>query len=101
MLGRWRRAGALEAVMKDGNRFVDCDMHIIEPADLFERYMDPAFKSRITAPVRKTSSTSSGTAGVPRWIVDGLPMGNDGNTSQYNRIRGPLAAARGNENVRF
>jgi hypothetical protein len=24
-----------EAAMKDGLRFVDCDMHIMEPADLF------------------------------------------------------------------
>jgi len=26
--------------MKDGLRFVDCDMHIMEPPDLFERYLD-------------------------------------------------------------
>ena len=33
--------------MKDGLRFVDCDMHIMEPADLFERYLDPAFRQRL------------------------------------------------------
>ena len=30
--------------MKDGLRFVDSDMHIMEPPDLFERYLDPKFK---------------------------------------------------------
>ena len=30
--------------MKDGLRFVDCDMHIMEPPDLFERYLDPKFR---------------------------------------------------------
>ena len=32
--------------MKDGLRFVDCDMHVMEPPDLFDRYLDPAFRSR-------------------------------------------------------
>ena len=27
--------------MKDGLKFVDCDMHIMEPPDLFDRYLDP------------------------------------------------------------
>jgi hypothetical protein len=31
--------------MKDGLRFVDCDMHIMEPPDLFARYLDPRFRS--------------------------------------------------------
>ena len=31
--------------MKEGYRFVDCDMHIMEPPDLFDKYLDPAFKS--------------------------------------------------------
>ena len=32
--------------MKDGLRFVDSDMHVMEPPDLFERYLDPKFKER-------------------------------------------------------
>ena len=28
--------------MKEGLRFVDSDMHIEEPGDLFERYLNPA-----------------------------------------------------------
>lgn len=31
---------------KDGKRLMDSDMHIIEPPDLWERYIDPAFKNR-------------------------------------------------------
>src|SRR4029450_6461173 len=30
--------------VKDGLRFVDCDMHIMEPPDLFDRYLDPRCK---------------------------------------------------------
>lgn len=37
--------------MKDGLRFVDCDMHIMEPPDLFEKYLDPKFKDRVILPV--------------------------------------------------
>ena len=37
--------------MKDGLRFVDCDMHIMEPVDLFDRYLDPRFKDRVTSVV--------------------------------------------------
>ena len=37
--------------MKAGLRFVDCDMHIMEPPDLFERYLDPKFKDRVILPV--------------------------------------------------
>ena len=37
--------------MKDGLRFVDCDMHIMEPPDLFDRYLDPRFKERVILPL--------------------------------------------------
>ena len=39
--------------MKDGLRFVDCDMHIMEPPDLFERYLDARFKERVILPDRQ------------------------------------------------
>ena len=38
--------------MKDGYRFVDCDMHIMEPPDLFDKYLDPKFKDRVTSSVQ-------------------------------------------------
>ena len=34
--------------MKDNLRFVDSDMHVMEPPDLFERYLDPKFKDRVS-----------------------------------------------------
>ena len=40
--------------MKDGLRFVDCDMHVMEPADLFERYLDPIFRDRVTVNIDST-----------------------------------------------
>ena len=39
--------------------------------------------------------------GRPLWFFDGTPTSNDGNTSQYNRIRGPLVSKRANTNVMF
>jgi len=38
--------------MKDGMLVADCDMHIFEPADLWQRYIDPAY--RHAAPVGLT-----------------------------------------------
>ncbi len=32
--------------MKNGFKVMDSDMHIIEPPDLWQRYIDPAFKDR-------------------------------------------------------
>src|SRR4051794_7679506 len=46
--------------MKQGLRFVDCDMHIMEPTDLFDKYLDPAFKSRITSATRPTDGGATG-----------------------------------------
>ena len=43
--------------MKEGMRFVDCDMHVMEPANLFENYLDPKFKDRVI-------SASDGRAGA-------------------------------------
>src|SRR5262249_38591635 len=44
-------SGSQEDVMKEGLRFVDCDMHIMEPPDLFEKYLDPKFRSRVILPI--------------------------------------------------
>ena len=87
--------------MKEGYRFVDCDMHIMEPTDLFEKYLDPAFKPRITSAMQPVDGGSTGMRRRPLWFFDGAPTSNDGNVSQYNRIRGPLIGARGNKNVMF
>ncbi len=66
--------------MKDGLRFVDCDMHIQEPGDLFERYLDPAFKSRVTTVVSANGKLRRG-----GWIIDGLPTSMDVDLQQYRK----------------
>ena len=87
--------------MKEGYRFVDCDMHIMEPMDLFDKYLDPAFKPRITSSMTRLDGGATGMRGRPLWYFDGTPTSNDGNISQYNRIRGPLVSTRANKNVMF
>ena len=31
--------------MRNGYRFIDSDAHVIEPADMFEKYLEPQFRS--------------------------------------------------------
>ena len=50
--------------MKEGYRFVDCDMHIMEPVDLFEKYLDPAFRHRVTSSPRPTNSLDGAAAAL-------------------------------------
>ena len=50
--------------MKDGFRVIDADRHVIEPSDLWDRYMDPRFRGRVTI-------TGPGQAGR---FVDGQPV---------------------------
>ena len=78
--------------MKEGYRFVDCDMHIMEPPDLFDKYLDPEFKHRVTLSVRRSTGGPTGMRGRPLWYFDGAPTSHDGNVAQYNRIRGPLVS---------
>ena len=88
--------------MKEGYRFVDCDMHIMEPTDLFDKYLDPAFKPRITSAMRRGRRRQHRDAAAAACgSSTARPTSNDGNVSQYNRIRGPLVGARGNKNVMF
>src|SRR5687767_3267122 len=55
---------AEEEAMKDGLRFVDSDMHIMEPPDLFDRYLDPKFKHRVTVQVGADGRPKRGAAGL-------------------------------------
>ena len=79
--------------MKDGLRFVDCDMHVMEPADLFERYLDPQFKDRISVPVASDGRTPRGPAAFGLVMIDGLPI-LDSDLQQYRKRRraGPTQA---------
>src|SRR5260370_34919972 len=61
----------VEGAMKDGLRFVDSDMHVMEPPDLFDRYLDPAFKHRVSLPVGADGAPCRGPAGLT--LADWLP----------------------------
>ena len=69
--------------MKDELRFVDSDMHVQEPGDLFEKYLDPAFKSRVT-----TSVQADGKLSRRGWIIDGLPSSIDVDLQQHRKRTG-------------
>src|SRR6185436_13326157 len=68
--------------MKDGLRFVDSDMHIMEPPDLFDRYLDPAFKHRITVPIGADGKPNRGPSGLA--LIDGQPT-SDIDLQQYRK----------------
>ena len=66
--------------MKDDLRFVDSDMHIMEPPDLFERYLDPRFRHRVRLPIGADGRARRGTL-----VVDGLPTTMDAEMQQYRK----------------
>jgi hypothetical protein len=70
--------------MKDGLRFVDCDMHIMEPPDLFERYLDKRFRERVVLPIGKDGRPRRGTI-----VIDGLPTTQDAELQQYRKRARP------------
>jgi len=51
--------------MKDGFKVFDGDMRVLEPPDLWERYIDPAFRDR---PPRESAESPMDLLGV---LVDG------------------------------
>src|SRR2546425_9251212 len=70
--------------MKDGLRFYDCYIHIMEPPDLFERYLDPTFKERVVLPIGADGRPVRGTI-----VVDGLPTTMDAELQQYRKKSRP------------
>ena len=77
--------------MKDGLRFVDCDMHIMEPVDLFERYLDARFKDRVMLQVGADGRPRRGTI-----VIDGLPTTRDAELQQYRKKSKPGDSAPAN-----
>jgi predicted TIM-barrel fold metal-dependent hydrolase len=71
--------------MKDGLRFVDSDMHVMEPPDLFDRYLDPKFKHRVLVPV--------GADGKPQRIIGAIIVDgeqtSDSDLQQYRKRSRP------------
>ena len=59
--------------MKNGYRILDSDIHVIEPASLFEDFLDGPFRSRM--PVMRRSDVT----GVDTWVIDGqvFPIWNE------------------------
>ena len=54
--------------MKNGFRVMDSDLHVMEPGDLYERYLEEEY--RASAPKYMGRSR----ADVPYWLVDGQPI---------------------------
>ncbi len=50
---------------RNGFRVLDSDLHVIEPRDLYERYLDPRYQPRAPRPLDARQ------AYVSNWIVDG------------------------------
>ena len=73
--------------MKDKLRFVDSDMHVMEPPDLFERYLDPKFKDRVSVRVGADGRPNRGPAGMI--LIDGLPT-SDSDLQQYRKRTRPV-----------
>jgi uncharacterized protein len=92
--------------MKDGLRFVDSDMHVMEPPDLFERYLDPKFRERVSVRVGADGRPSRGPAGTI--LIDGEPT-SDTDLQQYRKrlrsgatkVISPLAGSRLQETNRL
>ncbi len=90
--------------MKDGMQFVDCDMHVMEPADIFDRYLDPKFKDRVL-----TSAPAGGKPGMGRVVIDGLSRNGDEEPQQYRKPnrsvassdRQPLSGSRSTDYLNF
>jgi predicted TIM-barrel fold metal-dependent hydrolase len=54
--------------VRDGFKVIDADRHLMEPADLWVRYLEPRYRDRAPAQVGRWSAT---------WVVDGV-QNNDG-----------------------
>ncbi len=92
--------------MKDNLRFVDSDMHVMEPPDLFERYLDPKYRDRVTVKLGAHGRPVRGAAGLI--LIDGQPT-SDNDLQQYRKPRSsaktkvisPLAGSRLQETDRL
>ena len=74
--------------MKDGMRFVDCDMHIMEPVDLFRKYLDPKFHDRVVLAVDQHGNPKRGPI-----IIDNEPTSRDLELEQHRKRNQPKGHA--------
>ena len=66
--------------MKDGLRFVDSDMHVIEPAAFLDEYLDPKFKHRVSWQVGPDRRPLRG-----EYVYDNQSITMDGELQKYRR----------------
>ena len=81
--------------MKDGLRFVDSDMHVHEPPDIFDKYLDPKFKDRVVAPAGSDGRTRRGDV-----RADGVSGRGDLGLQQYRKRTLPRIALSASVNSR-
>ena len=55
-------------MVKNGLRVMDSDLHLMEPPDLFERYLAPVHQARAPRPSRNQPGHYAG------WLLDGQPV---------------------------
>ena len=75
--------------MKDGLRFVDSNMHVMEPPELFEKFLDSKFKDRVVTQVGADGKPRRGTV-----VIDGVPRSMDDEIQQYRKPDRPRAEVR-------
>ena len=57
-----------DTLVKSGLPILDSDLHLMEPPDMYQRYLDPSYRDR--APM----ATSSGAGHYAGWVVAGRPV---------------------------
>src|SRR5581483_242570 len=79
--------------MKNGFGIMDSDLHVMEPPDLYVRYVEPAYRERAPR-FQKYDATERGLSehGVGRWVIDGRPYPAIYDTARYQRRYASLTA---------
>ncbi len=79
--------------MKDGLKIMDSDMHVREPADLWDKYMEPEFRDR-GPKILSTTTRSSAMVMLDGKILKGYPPAYRGGIFDATRIDKEIADAR-------
>ena len=69
---------------KSGYRILDSDLHLMEPPDLYERYMDERYRDRMP------QATAAGAGHYAGWTIDGRPVPPWTGTPEVMRANEPL-----------
>ena len=77
-LAALKHANPADYATEDGLRFVDCDMHIMEPVDLFDKYLEKKFCDRVVLPVDSKGQFKRGMI-----VIDGQATSLDHEMQQH------------------